>query len=584
MAFELPKDLATVEAADLDSLLADATSAAEELLGKDEAELTDEEIASLEELAKAVEAIEGEQGARSVAAEERTAKVSGIRDRFKKPAAEDEETAPEAEVPAEESEVEELPAAAAAETEELAAETTEAPAEETTETEALTASARRAQALARAAKNVPTPKAPQKEDTVPESTYSLIAAADVPGVSAGSPFADFNHVVDAFGNKVNAFVEGGGDHSIYNRYPVAKMERKTDPKLTLKRGMTEDQISEVIKFATDETRLEGKSLVASGGWAAPSQIIYDIPIVEEAPDGILTIPEITVDRGGFQHTLGIDFGTAIYNNALFGFTQTETQAAAKTVKPFIEPTDPTFIDERLQVVGMGMRAGFLTLQAYPELIKRMSSGATTAFAHYKNKDRIARLLSYFNAPVVGLPTVGSLTHQILDTLAFQRRRLIHKNFLTEKASFQAMAPFWLLDVIREDLAKRAGWDAVRVPDSYINQLFNDRNVSVQWVRDWTAQDLGPAATAYPTTVEIALWYPGTFVAAAGNVVNFDAVYDYDGISKNTYTAFFVEESVLVARMTPVDALRLTFDTTLINREGRTGKDDLGFTGAARAAA
>lgn len=589
MTFKLPENLSEIETEKLDELLTQAGDAASALLDKDEAELTDDEIAELESLAKAAESIEAEQTGRAAAAEERTAKVSAIKDRFKKPASEDES---KDEAPAAETDEEDVDKAAAAEVEELAVEETEVPAEEITvpddaselvEEEALTASAKRAATLAAAKNKVPVAKAPaQKEDKM--TGFSLIAAGDVPGISAGSAFTDFDHVVDAFGQKLQAFVEGSGSATFTQRYPIAKMRRETDPELTIKAGASHEEAAEVLKFATSESRLSGGSLVASGGWAAPSQIIYDIPIVEEAPDGILDLPSITVERGGFQHTLGIDFSTAIYGNANFGFTQTETQAAAKTVKPFFEPTDPTFQDERLQVIGYGMRAGFLTLQGYPELIKRMASGSVTAFAHYKNKDRINRLLSYFTAPSGTQATIGSLTHSILDSLSFNRRRLVHKFFLRETATFQAMAPFWLLDVMREDLAKRSGWDALKVDDGYIKGLFAQRGINIQFVRDWTAQDLGPAATAYPATAEIALWYAGTFVAASGNVVSFDALYDYDGISKNTYTAFFNEESVLVARMNPVDALRFTFDTALINREGRTGKDDLGFTGTGRIAA
>ncbi len=58
-----------------------------------------------------------------------------------------------------------------------------------------------------------------------------------------------------------------------------------------------------------EVRQTG-NLVAAAGWCAPSETIYDL-CEQESMDGILSLPEVTADRGGFNIPVdgGIDFST-----------------------------------------------------------------------------------------------------------------------------------------------------------------------------------------------------------------------------------------------------------------------------------
>lgn len=571
MKFTLPEDLKALDADALASLLKDGFAAYDALTETEE--LSDEQIVELEDIATAIESINAETAARAADAQATSDRVAAAKAKAEaaRPAAEEpaapEDVAPETEEPV----VDEVPAADDAASENVGEQ----------ELEPVTAAGKQS-VVKRAAGVVPEPTAPEE---IEKKTFSLIAAGDVPGKSVGQEFESDEEFIESFGKKLSALQPGRGNSSIRNSFALAELKKELDPQRTIFETDSAKVAGEKLKFVTDERNLPGGSLIATAGdWGAPSQIVYDIPIVEQAPDGLISLPTINVERGGFQHTLGIDF-SVITGDSNFGFTQTEAQAAAQTVKPFIAPTNPTFVDERLKVLGYGMTAGLLTLKGYPELIKRYIQGSGTAFAKYKNKDTLTRLTAYLTTGIT-VTGIGSTGQDAIDAISFQANRLRTKYALKRTQTFEAIAPFWLLDVIRVDLAKRQGFDSIQVTDQYINALFSSRGVTVQWVNDWSAATngvLGNSATDWPTTAPIGMWLSGTFVKAGGPVASYDLIYDYDHISVNTYVQLFREESTLVAKMLNVEALLFTIPTGALYREGRVGKDDLGFNNTGRTA-
>ena len=69
------------------------------------------------------------------------------------------------------------------------------------------------------------------------------------------------------------------------------------------RDMTEaeDQHALVaaINAAVDERNLPHGSLIAAGGWCAPSEQLYDFCDVPNAVD-LMSLPEIAINRGGLR--------------------------------------------------------------------------------------------------------------------------------------------------------------------------------------------------------------------------------------------------------------------------------------------
>jgi hypothetical protein len=374
---------------------------------------------------------------------------------------------------------------------------------------------------------------PAVEDTKPRVT--LTASADVPGFATGQNLVDLNDVAKGVIARAKGFpmkpqgIEGG---QMY-RYGTALLDRNFPAEVTA--DGTNDQ--QVLDFVTKESRLPGGSLVAAGGWCAPSENLYDF-CEGETTDGIISLPELNAPRGGVRTTPGPSFAT-LYSST--GFTQTEAQAIAGTTKPCYEVTCPTFTETRLDVIGLCIKVPILTNAAYPELVRRVISGSLVAHQHRVNADLITRMLA--KATAVTTASVGSVTGNLLNGIALTAETLRGEYRLSLNATLEVALPSWVREAIRADMGMRAGADAalVGLADAAIEGFFRARKVNVQWLYDW--QMLVDGEEGFPTTFVMMVYPAGTFVKLTQDVISLDTVYDAASLSVNTYTGLFMEEGI-----------------------------------------
>lgn len=508
--FELPDALSELDTDALAALLEEALAESKEIAGIADDDLTDEQLTRLETLAAALDTIAAENGARAVAAEERTNRLAAARGVVDAASAAPEE--PEAEVEVVPDDASELV--------------------DEEKKELVTASGVKRPVVAKAAA-----KAPDVIITPDRPKASLIAAADVPGFATGSAIADMAELTKAFTARLRGLPQTKvGNYT--QRYGAAIIRKGDSNEFSQGSRNFEDDYAMVMASAR-ESRLSGGSLVAAGGWCAPSETLYDLCSLETV-DGILDVPEVTINRGGIRFTKGPDFST-IYTEA--GFLQTEAQAEAGTVKPCAEIDCPAFEEVRLDAIGYCLKAPILTNSAYPELIQRYLEGTLVAHAHKVNVEVISRIVAKLGL-AINYTEFGSTSGDILAAVEFAAERLRYKYRLSQGASLEAFAPHWLKAAIRSDLALRTGVDMLSVPDAQITAFFSARNIRIQWVYDW--QDLPDSGTGWPATAKIAIYPAGAFVKGTSDVISLDAMYDSTGLSTNMYTAAFFEEGLLIA--------------------------------------
>jgi len=406
------------------------------------------------------------------------------------------------------------------------------------------------------ATRVPRPRAPAATRT----PVVITAAADVPEFSTGSALESMATVGTALLNRMRGFGTPSGDGKTENlqHYGVAAFRLDFPPELTIDRHSDD---MEVLTYAGREARLPGNSLVASGGWCAPSETLYDL-CAGETTEGILSVPEVNVARGGIKYTSGPDFST-IYSAV--GFCQTEAQAISGTAKTCFEVPCPSFTEVRLDVCGLCIKAPILTNSAYPELVQRWLSGSLIAHQHKMNAKVIAAMATAAGAAKV-IAGIGTTAGDTLGGLELIADGLRQKYRLSQSATLEVVVPFWVKGAIRSDLSNRTGTSgAEAITDAQITAHFGARNLSVSFVYDW--QDLAtPPAVAYPTTYQALVYPAGTFIKGTSDVINLNAVYDAASLAQNIYTALFFEEGVLVAKMCNEAALV----TLPICNAGRSG--------------
>jgi len=564
--FELP-DLSTLDESGLKDLLKTAMDEHARLAKIDDDKISDDEITELENATAAVQAIKSAQANIGKVDEERKARIAAAK--AGADAAPAEEPAP-AEDPA----LVEDPALAAAAVEPVVEPTIDpAPidpiADPIQEEETIVASAvPTGIAAAAAAATAPAADAEPVSKLRELAPIAITASAGVRGYEVGQEIADLTGLGAAFSAVATKFQKPRpGSQSITQAFSVATIARPIDPDFALTGDPEHDH--DTLMAASRESRLEGGSLVAAGGWCAPSETLYDM-CVWETIDGILSVPEVTWNRGGIQFTKGPDFST-IYDgtDASFGFVQTETQAEAGEEKKFETIECPDWEEARLEAVGYGIRAGILTQVTYPELLRRYTEGALVAHAHKMNKRVIGKIVTELGTAV----TARALGSAVADTLAALEAavmRLRYKFRLNANATVEGFAPLWLMSVLRADLAFRngGGLDHINVTDGQVKAWLASRGVNLQFVYDWQDLATSGASLTIPGSVDIALYPSGTFVKGVNNVISLDAVYDYDSLKTNTYTAMFFEEAMQIANVCGEGLLL------------RVGLESAGRTGAA----
>lgn len=502
---------------------------------------SEEDIAAAEEIDAHFDAVTAEVTTREEAAAARVARAAALREKFSstEPEDEPEDEPEEPEVEEPEAEVEEPAAEAAAET--------------------VTASAKstKVASVADIAKKVKRPVSPKDSAN---GTISITAAADS-GFAAGAVI-DMAKVGEALVNRVKGFAppQGDGQSEDIRKFPVASFKIPFPDDLTVK---SPDNAQEVLTHAGDESRLDGESLVAAGGWCAPSETLYDL-CAGETLDGLLSIPEVNVARGGINFTKGPNFAD-LYGGTGF-FTQTEAQAIAGTAKPCAEIECPDFTDVRLDATGLCIKVPILTNSAYPELINRVTSGSLVAFEHKKNADTIARMVTIAGAARV-ITGLGSSAQDTLAglTLLADEKREEYRLGLNE--TLEVVVPFWVKNMLKTDLRARTG-QLTPVQDAQITAEFSAHNLSVQFVYDW--QGIGQTAEVYPATFNALMYPAGTYVRGTSDIINLSAVYDAASLAVNTYTGTFMEQGILVANLCYTPDLV----TLPVCNAGRTGINDL----------
>lgn len=569
---EIPENLSDLADDALAEMRSQAVDAFQTLYAN--GSFSDEDLDTLGTLTDGIEVLSAEISAREEAAAARSAKAAELAAKIgaDKPAPKDDEEAEapakSEDAPAEKSDEEQAPApeageakaekkakAAAAETVEV-----EAPAE-TVEAEVVTAAAPRGPIkLSGIRRHTPAPAPTTIEETIVEDTSrARLTVADVPGFAADSD-ASFEDLAVALDRRLQGFNSGAygaaarAGRAMSERHSLAVVRKSFDERATVGSPESADA---AMAFAVNEKNLPGGSLVAAGGWCAPSETVYDL-LEDESRDGLVSLPEVNVTRGGIKFTKGPKFSD-LYSAPSFNFTEEEAKAGKYQPTSATDPTNKVgakpvyqvpcteFEEVRLSAAGMHIQAGLLQQRGYPELVARTIRGALVAHEHKMSERIIAAMEAKSTAVSMDAGQIGALA-PVLTAIELQVEHYRYAQRLSRSTTLEAIFPYWVRGAIRTDLSRRQGVDLTDVPDSRIDAWFKSRGVNPQFVYDWQAiTGEAGAFKAWGNSVKFLLYSAGTFVKGGQDVITLDTVYDSTLLGQNDYTALFTEEGYLVAK-------------------------------------
>ncbi|TBO56773.1 hypothetical protein EYS09_26220, partial [Streptomyces kasugaensis] len=499
----------------------------------------DSTVAVLEQLAAVADVVIEHQAA----ADERAQRATAASDRLRSlqtPAAEEPATDPEPEAPAE---------------------APEPTAKRPAVPEPVAASARPRVPLGLHSTTPPTPAA----DAGGRTPHTLVAAADVPGYSTGQQLDGLGDFGRAWEQRMMPLLSSGGRGGGRQRVGVARIQRQIPEAFQIRDDREAD---EVIKRATDETQLSGGSLVAAGGWCAPSETLYDLCDLRITQEGMVNLPTVTARRGGVRYPADFDWAAIFGSWDSVGFHQTEADAIAGKEKPCQEvPCPDDFIECRMDVDGVCLRTPILTERGWPERVAQFTEGVLAIHAHKLNAWKIAKMEALSTAvtmPAPGAPNPQAaitdphgpgMVESVLSMLELQVTYQRYRERLSPTATLEMLAPIWLKPILKSDLRKKQAierrWN---VPDGDIDAYLRSVGVNPQWVYDWQdayadqdAAGFGGSTvpTVWPGEVRVLLYRAGSFFQLQADVISLDGVYDHASLTQNMYTSLFTEEGVQV---------------------------------------
>lgn len=444
--------------------------------------------------------------------------------------------------------------------------------------------------------------APQVPATARRVYASMTAAADIAGFASGTQYPTFRDAARALQTRLDQYpalttgrsraVAGRRPVTVYDpdapgrrlqlknytRHSVVELRRDYPDELRVRDGgLGTHSGYSVAEYAASERRLpggsllksaelavaSGRSLTAAAGWCAPSETIYDLMELE-TQEGLLDVPELQTDRGGWQIPIngGPDFATIYGELGNAGDTHlTEDDVIADTAKVCTEIPCPDFEDIRLGVDYYCLTGGLLQRRGYPEAVARFSRAAVVALAHKINQGFLAAMVTGSSGALT-IPSDPSGDDAASALLAAVELAIVDAQYRHRMAFTQTMEivlPRWVLVVIRAALSRRTGIGLLGVTDAMILEWFTMRHAVPRFVYDW--QDAfsslvgGPGAatglTHLPTTVEFLVYPAGTWVKAVQDVVALDTIYDSTLLTTNQYTAVFVEDGWAALKMGPL---------------------------------
>ncbi|MEZ0073607.1 major capsid protein [Planotetraspora sp. GP83] len=395
---------------------------------------------------------------------------------------------------------------------------------------------------------------PQDTNPRPEITASV----DVPGYQPGQPL-DMDGVTEGIIRRANALKTAGGGVGLCASYRLP-FQRE----LIVNDSSSGTEGTRAVILAADQSRLPNKDLVASGGWCAPSETVYELTDIA-CPEMLWDAPEIQLARGGlrFFKIPSLDVGSMTW-------VHTEADDISGATKPCFKIPCPEPDEIRCDAVGVCLEAGILTQRHFPELVAWYQRN--TMVAHELRVRQVLFDQARAAATAVTIaPTFGAFS-AIFAAVALQSADMIERHSLCDSISIEVVFPWWSRNMFLADISRRNGVSCDEISDQCIIDAFRTLGVRVQWARGLSPAvptDIGGATPAadWPAQIPFLIYPSGAFQIGRGGEISLGVIHDSTKFSTNDYTAAFSEECVALINRGP----EARIVTVPVCPDGRTGE-------------
>jgi hypothetical protein len=318
-----------------------------------------------------------------------------------------------------------------------------------------------------------------------------------------------------------------------------------------------DALDNKLKLeALSEQAATGDSLVAAGGFCAPLQVLYDIPVIGDVDRPVRdALNRVTADRGGITYRPAVS-GVA-QTGGIGIWTATDDAASPLVPKSCVEIACPGVVEVEVQAIYQCLTISNMSARFDPEWADSVVKAQSIAYAK-KAENELLRQLTVGSTNVQSKQLLGAVrdTLATLDHVVAYYRN-VHR--LKDNRNLRFIAPAWLKDMIRTDLARQMVGDGLTVfaiTDAQIQGWFAARNVAVTWhmdgidPADWTTTPTltvpnqayapitaGQVIPGYPDVVSTLLFAEGDWLLMDGGTLDLGVIRDSTLVGENRYQTF-----------------------------------------------
>lgn len=395
---------------------------------------------------------------------------------------------------------------------------------------------------------------------------AMVAATDVPGIPAGQRLVGMDELARAVVARLDSLrsASRGGYNGPAQNLLVASIMGGFPEERMLGRDpiVNERRLAPVL----DAMRLGNEqALAASGGLCAPTTVTYDMPTLgSDARPVRDALPRYGVDRGGVRWMERLQLADVAGAVDIWTMTDDENAVDDPNVrKPCLRIECPEELEAIIEAITQCLEFGNIVARTFPELVAAALQLVGVAQARLAENELLTTIGTGSTAVTSG-QLLGA-TRDILDDLDRTVAYYTYRYRLGEDARLQFIAPRWMRNMIRTDLAREmpgATAERLATADALIGEFFAVRGITPIWHMDgspevWGPQGPGPIQ-GYPTTVRTWLFPAGTWVHLDGGQLNLGVVRDAELVASNDYR-LFSETFEFAAKMGAAQSLQITMD-------------------------
>lgn len=388
--------------------------------------------------------------------------------------------------------------------------------------------------LSRVAARRPAAMTPQTGPTgpvLPVEQWGLVASANVGDMRPGEPLDDLEKLAKAFATALDS--TRGYKHGPPVKVPVARAGGEASEQYPAERfldGNTRANASKIARVT------DPQPIMAAGGICAPINVSYDLPIVgdDDRPVRDDALARFGADRGGVStipppSLANLDNAIGIWthaNDARVGGPN------APATKPCLTITCPEEDETLVDAITLCLRTGNFRARYFPEQIAAWMNLAAVNHARVA-ETKLLQKIGDDSVQVDGGATVLGATRDALAILDRSVASLRSVYRITSAMPLRFIAPFWLLAMIRTDLAREMPGstdERLAMADAEIEAFFRARGVNVTWTWDGEAGQVfdvqaDGVLAGWPATVVTYLFAEGAWLFLDGGSLDLGIVRD-----------------------------------------------------------